>query len=281
MNKSYFIISKKPKDVLPYLKELFWNKYLIYQLVKKEFIAAYTQSILGPVYYVLVPLLQTIVFNFFLNNLDFRPSNLVPSFIFYFIGMSVWNFFSSNSIKVSNIYITNRKYIAKLNFNRFALVVASSFINFIHFLISFIILIFILLYSKYYLNVELIVFDYKIFILPIVIFYILFLSSGIGMIIASLSVRYKDLVFGLVFIFQLLMFISPVLYSPNLLDKNYLSLILFNPVTSCLELFRWIFLENYVLFSEAIAINVATTLIIFFIGIKLFINAEKHVADFL
>tara|TARA_B110000503_G_C7074430_1_gene382304 strand:- start:281 stop:1126 length:846 start_codon:yes stop_codon:yes gene_type:complete len=281
MTKNFYIISKKPKNIFPYLKDLLWNKHLIYQIAKKEFITAYTQSLLGPFYHALVPLLQTIIFNFFLNNLDFSPSGSVPSFIFYFMSICVWNLFASNSIKVSNIYITNRKYISKIHFNRFALVVASSFINSIHFLINFLILVFILLFSKYYYNVESVVFDIKILILPFILFYILVLSAGIGMIITSLSVRYRDLVFGLVFIFQLLMFISPVLYSPNLLDGNYLSIILINPVTSFLELFRWVFIENYTLTNEVIIINVVTTLIIFFIGLKLFIKTERQVADFL
>ena len=114
-----------------------------------------------------------------------------------------------------------------------------------------------------------------------ILFYVLILSAGIGMIVTSLSVRYRDLVFGLVFIFQLLMFVSPVLYSPNIVDGNYPLMILINPVTSCLELFRWIFIENYNLINKAIVINIVTTLIIFFIGIKLFIRTERQVSDFL
>ena len=281
MSKDFNIISNKPRSVLPYLKEILYSKHLIYQLVKKEFITAYTQSILGPAYHALVPLVQTLVFNFFLNKLDFVPSGNVPSFVFYFTSICIWSLFSTNSIKVSNLFLTNRKYISKINFNRFVLVIASSFINLSHFFINFAILIFILLFSKYYFNINAIVFDIKIFILPFILFYVLILSAGIGMIVTSLSVRYRDLVFGLVFIFQLLMFVSPVLYSPNIVDGNYPLMILINPVTSCLELFRWIFIENYNLINKAIVINIVTTLIIFFIGIKLFIRTERQVSDFL
>ena len=274
------ISNKKPK-ILSYYFDIFKNKYLIFQITKREFITAYTQSLLGIFYHALVPLVQTIVFNFFLNKVNFNPSNEIPSFLFYFIGITIWNLFFNNSLKVSNILLINRKTIARLYFNRFTLVISSCLINLVHFIINLIILIAIMLFLKFYFELSSLNLNIKLFIIPLIALNAFILSAGIGMIVSSLSIRYRDLVFGLTFLFQLLMFISPVLYSIDAMDNNYLLFFLLNPVTSFLELFRWVFIEDYNLNLFYISINALTAILIFLIGTKMFIIAERKVADFI
>lgn len=282
MNKNNLVeISSKQKSILAYLIEMFSNKYLILQISKKELITAYAQSLLGIFYHALVPMVQAIVFNFFFKKIEYTPSNEIPSFLFILISITIWNLFVNNSIKTSNIFLANRKYISKLYFNRFVFVISSCVINSIHFLINLSILFFVIFFFQSYYEIESVSLNFKIFMIPFLIFNVIILSSGIGMIISSLSIRYRDFLFGLTFIFQILMFISPVLFSLNTIHSALSIIFLINPVTSFLELFRWIFIDTYNLNLFFILINILTAFLIFFIGLKLYINADRKVADFI
>lgn len=280
MKKIIEISSKKP-TLLEYYSEVLQNKYLIFQITKKEFITAYTQSLVGFLYHALVPLMQTIIFNFFINKIEFNPNDKIPSFLFVLIGVTMWNLFSTNTIKISQIFLTNRKYLSKLYFYKFSLVVSSILITTTHFVINLLILLGTILFFKIKFENIQIDLDFKIFFIIIPIGIAAILSAGIGMIICSLSVRYRDLLFGVNFIFQLLIFVSPVLFSVNNMDGQFSTFLFLNPTTSFLEFFRWIFISDYQINMQYFMINVFCSVLIFLIGTKLYISAERKVADYL
>lgn len=280
MKKIIEISSKKP-TLLEYYSEVLQNRYLIFQITKKEFITAYTQSLVGFLYHALVPLMQTIIFNFFINKIEFNPNDKIPSFLFVLIGVTMWNLFSSNTIKISQIFLTNRKYLSKLYFYKFSLVVSSILITTTHFIINLLILLGTILFFKIKFENIQIDLDFKIFFIIIPMGIAAILSAGIGMIICSLSVRYRDLLFGVNFIFQLLIFVSPVLFSVNQMDGQFSTFLFLNPTTSFLEFFRWIFISDYQINIQYFMINVFCSIFVFLIGTKLYIAAERKVADYL
>ena len=280
MKKIIEISSKKP-SLLEYYSEVLQNKYLIFQITKKEFITAYTQSLAGFLYHALVPLMQTIIFNFFINKIEFNPNDKIPSFLFVLIGVTMWNLFSTNTIKISQIFLTNRKYLSRLYFYKFSLVVSSILITTTHFIINLLILLGTIFFFKIKFENIQIDLDFKIFFIIIPIGIAAILSSGIGMIICSLSVRYRDLLFGVNFIFQLLIFVSPVLFSVNNMEGQFSTFLFLNPTTSFLEFFRWIFISDYQINIQYFIINVFCTVLVFLIGTKLYISAERKVADYL
>ena len=280
MKKIIEISNKKP-TLLEYYSEILQNKYLIFQITKKEFITAYTQSLLGFLYHALVPLMQTIIFNFFINKIEFSPNDKIPSFLFVLIGVTMWNLFSTNTIKISQIFTTNRKYISKLYFYKFSLIVSSILITTTHFIINLLILLSIILFFKItYENMQIDI-NAKIFLIIIPVTIAALLSAGIGMIICSLSIRYRDLLFGINFIFQLLIFTSPVLFSVNSMDGQFSTFLFLNPTTSFLEFFRWIFITDYQIKFHYFVVNVICSVLIFLFGTKLYISAERKVADYL
>jgi len=280
MKKIIEISNKKP-TLLEYYSEILQNKYLIFQITKKEFITAYTQSLLGFLYHALVPLMQTIIFNFFINKIEFSPNDKIPSFLFVLIGVTMWNLFSTNTIKISQIFATNRKYLAKIYFYKFSLIVSSTLITITHFIINLLILLSIILFFKItYENMQ-IDLNAKIFLIIIPVTIATLLSAGIGMIICSLSVRYRDLLFGVNFIFQLIIFVSPVLFSVNSMDGQFSTFLFLNPTTSFLEFFRWIFITDYQINIHYFVVNVICSVLIFLFGTKLYISAERKVADYL
>lgn len=279
--KNIIEISSKKPTLLEYYSEVLKNKYLIFQITKKEFITAYTQSLVGFLYHALVPLMQTIIFNFFINKIEFNPNDKIPSFLFVLIGVTIWNLFSANTIKISQIFLTNRKYLSKLYFYKFSLVISSILITTTHFVINFLILLGTILFFKIKFENIQIDLDFKIFFIIIPIGLAAILSAGIGMIICSLSVRYRDLLFGVNFIFQLLIFVSPVLFSVNNMDGQFSTFLFLNPTTSFLEFFRWIFISDYQINMQYFMINVFCSVLLFLIGTKLYISAERKVADYL
>ena len=279
--KNIIEISSKKPTLLEYYSEVLQNKYLIFQITKKEFITAYTQSLVGFLYHALVPLMQTIIFNFFINKIEFNPNDKIPSFLFVLIGVTIWNLFSANTIKISQIFLTNRKYLSKLYFYKFSLVISSILITTTHFVINFLILLGTILFFKIKFENIQIDLDFKIFFIIIPIGLAAILSAGIGMIICSLSVRYRDLLFGVNFIFQLLIFVSPVLFSVNNMDGQFSTFLFLNPTTSFLEFFRWIFISDYQINMQYFMINVFCSVLLFLIGTKLYISAERKVADYL
>jgi lipopolysaccharide transport system permease protein len=279
--KNIIEISSKKPTLLEYYSEVLKNKYLIFQITKKEFITAYTQSLVGFLYHALVPLMQTIIFNFFINKIEFNPNDKIPSFLFVLIGVTIWNLFSANTIKISQIFLTNRKYLSKLYFYKFSLVISSILVTTTHFVINFLILLGTILFFKIKFENIQIDLDFKIFFIIIPIGLAAILSAGIGMIICSLSVRYRDLLFGVNFIFQLLIFVSPVLFSVNNMDGQFSTFLFLNPTTSFLEFFRWIFISDYQINMQYFMINVFCSVLLFLIGTKLYISAERKVADYL
>tara|TARA_B100000989_G_C19526446_1_gene467133 strand:- start:2968 stop:3549 length:582 start_codon:yes stop_codon:yes gene_type:complete len=193
----------------------------------------------------------------------------------------MWNLFSTNTVKISQIFLTNRKYLSRLYFYKFSLVVSSILITTTHFIINLLILLGTIFFFKIKFENIQIDLDFKIFFIIIPIGIAAILSSGIGMIICSLSVRYRDLLFGVNFIFQLLIFVSPVLFSVNNMDGQFSTFLFLNPTTSFLEFFRWIFISDYQINIQYFIINVFCTVLVFLIGTKLYISAERKVADYL
>jgi lipopolysaccharide transport system permease protein len=278
-NINITIIDKKGKFFRDYFLDIFSSKFLIYELVKKDFKIAYSQTILGPIFFILVPVIQSLVFTFFTNSFNIKEINGLPTFLFFLLGTTLWNFISNSTIKCSQVLLSNRKLISKVYFNRIIFFIVSILISFIHFIINFMTLVIFLLFYKFYFNLDIINFNINIFILPFVILLSAIFSFSIGIIFASASIKYRDLSYGLPFIFQILMFLSPVLYPMESLNSRIYSVAIFNPMTSLLELFRYIFINNYNFSLEVLSLNVLQIFILFVIGLHFFRYIDKKISD--
>jgi lipopolysaccharide transport system permease protein len=279
MNKKIIIIDKKGKSFRDYFLDIFSSKFLIYELVKKDFKIAYSQTILGPIFFIIVPVIQSLVFTFFTNSFNIREINGLPTFLFFLLGTTLWNFISNSTIKCSQVLLSNRKLISKVYFNRIIFFIVSILISFIHFIINFMTLVIFLIFYKFYFNLDIINFNINIFILPIVVLLSAMLSFSIGIIFASASIKYRDLSYGLPFIFQILMFLSPVLYPMESLNSRLYLVAIFNPITSLLELFRYIFINNYNFSLEVLCLNILQIFALFVIGLLFFRYIDKKISD--
>jgi len=271
------IINNQNPTFISLVKEVFYNKFIIFELFKKDLKTSYAQSLLGPFYFILYPFIQTFFFNFLLTNFGkFNTANL-PSFIFFLSGITFWNFISISSIKCSETYNVNRKVLVKLYINKLNFFISALLISFTHFIINLIIFILILIYYKFSFNVE-IQFSRAFMLIPL-IFFSMLLSLAIGFIISSLSLKYKDIIYGLNFIFQILMLITPVLFSTQSFDQNLYYILYLNPFASLIECFRWIFFKDYQVIYSLIFCNIVEILILFILGAKMFATVQKRISD--
>ena len=279
ISKNITIINKEGKFFIDYVFDIFANKFLIYELVKKDFKIAYAQTLLGPLFFILVPITQSLVFTFFTNNINIKEINGLPTFIFFLLSTTIWSFISNGVIKCSSVLLINRKLISKIYFNRIIFFVVSILISLIHFIINFVMLLIVLFLYKFYYNNEIINFNLNIFILPFVILLASLFSFSVGVIFASASVKYRDLVYGLPFIFQMLMFLSPVLYSVKSLNGFFYTFVILNPITSILELFRYIFINDYDFSLNILCLNIMQIFILLLAGLFFFRFMDKKISD--
>ena len=272
-------ISSKPQSLLDDFKDIFRSKFLVYEFTKKEFTTAYAQTILGPAYFILLPLVQSIVFNFFIKNLNNKSMiSGVPTFIFLLLSTTLWNYFSLSSIKNSGALLLNRKIITRVYVNKLIFFISSSLITLSHLLINLIVMFLVIyIYNLFYDDIG-IIYSPKLLLIPFVIAYTLILSLFIGIAISSISIRYRDIVYGLPFLFNMLFFLSPVLYAVDQKSNLYF-LFLLNPIACPLELFRWCFFENYSIQPALIFINVIIFIFLGFFSLFFFKKIENKISD--
>ena len=259
------------------VKELFRYKDLIYLFVKRDFVTFYKQTILGPLWYVIQPLINTIVFTIIFGKLAKISTDGIPPFIFYMAGTVVWGYFATCISLTSNTFNSNADIFGKVYFPRIAVPIANVIISLLQFLIQFIIFIIFLFYFKGQGN--LINPNMNVFLLPLIILQMAILGLGFGILISSLTTKYKDLVFVMSFFVQLWMYATPIVYPLSIIPEKYRLLAAINPMTSVVETFRGAFLGVSTITANHIIVSVAVTIFIFFIGFLLFHRIEKSFMD--
>ena len=271
------IIDTKKSFSFERIQELFKYKDLILLFIKRDFTTYYKQTILGPIWYILQPLLNTIVFTIVFGNFAKIPTDEIPPFLFYLAGSVVWSYFSTCVNSTGNTFKTNSQIFEKVYFPRIVMPISNIIFSMLQFGIQFLFFLCFLLYF-YYSGVEIIL-DYKVFLIILLLFHLAILSLGVGALISSLCSKYKDLSLAIGFGIQLWMFATPIVYPLSVIPENFHFLISLNPVTSIVESFRHIFLGNSSISFEIYSTSIIVTLFIFLMGLFSFIKVEKNFID--
>tara|TARA_Y100000590_G_scaffold456625_1_gene607562 strand:+ start:129 stop:971 length:843 start_codon:yes stop_codon:yes gene_type:complete len=278
MNNNWDQIIRSKKSWFDFnLKEIFSYKDLIYMLVKRDFVTFYKQTILGPLWYIIQPLVNTLVFTVIFGKLAKISTDGNPDFIFYLSGTVVWSYFAVCLTTTSNTFVENTNIFSKVYFPRLIIPIANVIISLLQFAIQFSIFIIFLLYF-YYKGLPLNP-NFFILLLPLLLFQMALLGLGMGIFISALTAKYRDLTFAMTFGVQLLMFASPVVYPFSIIPEKYRIIASFNPMTSIIEMFRKGFLGTSSIEIIHIFISVSVTVIIFLFGLILFSKVEKNFMD--
>lgn len=196
-----------------HLKELLQYKDLIFLFVRRNFVSMYKQTILGPLWAVVQPLLTTVVFTLVFGNIAGLAADGVPSFIFYLSGTILWTYFNQCLTQTANTFVSNRNTMGKVYFPRLVMPVSTVMSNLISLIIQFTFMIFFLVY--YVITDQGCHPNLFILMTPLVILQLALLSLGCGIIISALTTKYRDLAMLVAFGTQLWMYASPVAYDMN------------------------------------------------------------------
>lgn len=259
------------------LKEVWRYRDLMFLMVKRDFIAFYKQTILGPIWFVIQPIFTTITFVFIFGNLAKISTEGVPSPLFYLCSISAWTFFSECLTKTSSVFRDNASIFGKVYFPRLIMPLSIILSTLVKFAIQlFMIVVFVVYYflSGYSMN-----FSEYVLLLPVIILLMSLQGLGFGMIISALTTKYRDLALLLTFGIQLLMYATPIAYPLSSLTGNVRFIIQLNPLSNLIEGFRKCVLNCGLFSLNELFISIITTLVILIIGLIIFNKVEKNFVD--
>ena len=259
------------------LKGLWRYRDLITMFVKRDFVTLYKQTILGPLWYIITPLFTTIVFNIIFNKVAQIPTDDIPPFLFYMSGNIMWAYFAACLNRTSGTFTGNAGIFGKVYFPRLSVPIAGVIINLLQFAIQFGLFACFLLFFK----IKGAPVDIRLWTLalPVLLLQMALLGLGIGILISSITVKYRDLQYALGMITSLWMYATPIVYPLSLVPEWLKPWYLLNPMASIIECFRFAFLGTGTVAWSHIGISWAMTLFFLAAGILLFSRVERTFMD--
>lgn len=273
---TYYINSKQTIFDLN-LKEVWAYRDLLLMLVKRDFITFYKQTILGPLWFIVQPLLTTAIYIILFGNIAKLSTDGVPQALFYLSGITIWNYFSESLTKTSNVFTANAGMFGKVYFPRLIMPLSIVVSALMKFAVQF--GIFILVWIYYIVFTDTIHPNLWILITPFLILLMALFALGTGMIFSSLTTKYKDLSFLLAFGVQLWMYITPVVYPISALPEKFRFLVYANPLSSIFECFRYAFLGAGSFNPLDLLWSTIIILLILAVGTVIFNKVEKSFMD--
>lgn len=271
------IIQPKNKWYDLRLREIIRYKDLLFLFVRRDFVALYKQTILGPIWFFIQPIITTITFTVIFGNLAKISTDGLPQILFYLSGITLWTYFSDTLTKTAETFTANANIFGKVYFPRMIVPLSVVVSNLIKLGVQF--LLFILFWVYYLLTTDSIHPSSALALVPYLVLLMGFLGLSLGIIISSLTTKYRDLKFLVVFGVQLLMYASPIVYPLSIVPSQYRWLIIANPVTSIIETFKFAFLGVGEFNWLHLSYSSVCTLLLFIIGLLIFHKIEKSFMD--
>lgn len=259
------------------LGELWRYRDLIWLFVWRDFVAYYKQTILGPLWYLIQPILTTVVFTVIFGNIAKLSTDGLPPFLFYLAGNTVWSYFSACLVNTSNTFTQNAAIFGKVYFPRLAIPVSVIISNIISFGIRFGVFLVFLFY--FIISGTSIHPNWWILMLPVLLLLMAGLGLGLGIIVSSLTTKYRDLQQLVGFSVQLLMYATPVIYPLSTVQGVGRWLLIANPMTPVIEVFRLAFLGTSSLEPIYLLYSAAFMLVVLLIGVLIFNHVEASFMD--
>lgn len=271
------IIQPKAKWYDLRLREIlrYWDLLLLF--VRRDFVALYKQTILGPLWFFLQPVITTITFTIIFGNLAQVSTDGIPPLLFYLAGITLWNYFSETLTKTSETFTANANIFGKVYFPRMIVPLSVVISNLLKLGVQFIL--FLGVWFFYFYKGEMVQPTWALSLLPVLILLMGFLGLGFGIIISSLTTKYRDLRFLVTFGVQLMMYASPIVYPLSIVSDKYRWFIIANPVTSIIETFKYAFLGVGEFSWLYIAYSFLITLLLLIVGLIIFHRVEKSFMD--
>ena len=272
------IIKPKGKLFDLQLKEVWRYRDLLFLFVKRDFTAQYKQTILGPLWHIIQPVFTTIMFVLIFDKIANIPTDGIHPVLFYMSGITIWNYFSSCLNATSNTFVANASIFGKVYFPRLVIPFSVTVSNMVRFGIQFLILLAVMIIYNFRGHPFQIYWTWVI--IPFLVLLMAAMGLGLGIIISSLTTKYRDLSVLTGFGVQLLMYATPIAYPLSFIESKPIGWIAhINPLTGIVEAFKFALFNNAAFNQTALLYSIIFTVVILFVGLLLFNKVEKSFMD--
>ena len=259
------------------LLEIWKYRDLIMLFVRRDFVSIYKQTVLGPLWFLLQPLFSTVVFTVIFGQVARIPTDGLPQVVFYMAGIVTWNYFASCLTKTADTFTSNAAIFGKVYFPRLAVPVSSVITNLLTFVIQF--SLFLLFMAFFYLKGAAIRPSVWVLFTPLLLLQMAALGLGFGILVSSMTTKYRDLAFVVAFGMQLWMYMTPVVYPMSQVPVKWQWFYALNPMSAVVEAFRFAFLGAGSIQAWQLGISALTTIFVLVAGIILFSRVERTFMD--
>ena len=259
------------------LREVWHYRDLLFLLVKRDFIVFYKQTILGPIWFFVQPILTTIIYVIIFGQVAKLSTDGLPQMAFYLSGVTIWSYFSDVLNKTATVFQSNASIFGKVYFPRLIMPLAIVFSGLMKFLVQFTLFVCVVLYFTFVK--ETIHPNIWILITPVLLLLMAAFALGLGMIFSSMTTKYKDLTMLLSFGVQLFMYITPVVYTVTSIPSQYKFIVRFNPLTSIFECFRYGYLGAGHFQPLTLVYSAISIFVLLAVGVLIFNKVEKSFMD--
>ena len=253
-------------------KEFWSNQELLFFFTWRDLKIRYKQTILGILWALFQPFITMVVFTVFFGKFGKIPSDNIPSPVFVFAGLLLGQLFSATLLQASNSLVSQQNLLTKVYFPRLILPISSLFSNLVDFFIASLILIGLMIYYNFVPNLI------GLIIVPLLVLITCIFAVGLGLFLASLNVKYRDIKYTLPFFVQILMFLTPVIYPPSILG-SFSWLLATNPMTGVIKAMRAALFGGQPINWFLLFLSALVSVVIFILGLIYFKKTEKYFAD--
>ena len=260
------------------LKEVWHYRDLLRMFVRRDFVATFKQTILGPAWFFIQPLLTTLMFTLVFGNIAGISTDGLPRLLFYLGGLTIWNYFSETFTKTSNVFTANASLFGKVYFPRLIMPLAIVTSGLLRFGVQM--LLFLGFWIYYLITMPEVVHpNATIALVPLLILMMAGYALGAGIIFSSLTTKYRDLAMLIAFGVTLLMYATPVIYPLNAVPEKFRSLVLANPLSPIVETFRYAFTGSGEFSWANLGYSFGWMIVLLFAGTIVFNKVEKTFMD--
>jgi len=262
------------------LKEIWRYRDLLEMYIKRDIVTFYKQTILGPIWFFVQPIFTTIVYMFVFGGLAGISTDGIPQALFYLSGITLWNYFSETLTKTSDTFLSNQAIFGKVYFPRLVAPLSITITGLIKMFIQ--LGLFLVVYVYFFANGTHVAPNLYALLFPVLLLILAAMGLGFGLIITSMTTKYRDLKFLISFGVQLWMYASPVIYPLSVMEgkyEKYMWLIKANPITAVLETFKYGLLGQGAFSWYLLGYSALVTTLILFAGIVIFNKVEKSFMD--
>ncbi len=260
------------------LADVWHHRDLLWMFVWRDFVSVYKQTILGPIWFFIQPLLTTLMFTVIFSGVAKISTSGLPPMLFYLAGTTPWNYFSTCLTKTSGTFINNANIFGKVYFPRLVTPLSIVVSNLVQFSIQF--LLFFIFFGYYLAKGAAIHPDWLLIVVltPVLLLLMALLGLGSGILVSSMTTKYRDLNFLITFGVQLAMYGTPVIYPLANIPHKYRLWIELNPMSAIIETFRSIYLGGAIPW-DLLGVSTAVTLVLLMVGVAVFNRVEKTFMD--